>query len=209
MYNDSKQKIKVYFIALLQLYKILMGTFLTIFIPQQCEEHVCTIPELFVKPSLIFKIGFMWNIVSFLSILSTYMIEIQRENWLISHLEYDEENMMSVDLIDHGIERKLKSYNFIYLNDVRRTCRIFALNYLFSAFVIMNHYADYSTITSYISFAILILSKLNDSYKVAEESYKEEKSLSAYIKKPLLFTAVDLDLYHTSIMPGSFIYQSL
>ena len=41
--TDNKQRLKVSFSFLLEFYKVVMGTFLTIFVPQNCGENACSL----------------------------------------------------------------------------------------------------------------------------------------------------------------------
>ena len=42
---DTKERIKVIFLFIFQSYKILMGCMLVLFVPQVCDEEVCTLSE--------------------------------------------------------------------------------------------------------------------------------------------------------------------
>ena len=43
--EDLMQRIKVGAIFLLQLYKVTTGTLLSLFIPQSCDNRICTVVE--------------------------------------------------------------------------------------------------------------------------------------------------------------------
>ena len=45
---DSKQRIMTAFYMILEFYKIIMGTFLVVFVPQQCGDQLCTATENFM-----------------------------------------------------------------------------------------------------------------------------------------------------------------
>ena len=45
---DTKQRIFTTLSMFTEFYKVMMGTFLTIFVPQQCEETVCTLSQNYI-----------------------------------------------------------------------------------------------------------------------------------------------------------------
>ena len=47
--EDIKQRIKVCGITVLQVYKIITGTMLSLFIPQSCGDKMCTLTENYEK----------------------------------------------------------------------------------------------------------------------------------------------------------------
>ena len=69
------------------------------------------------------------------------------------------------------------------------------MNFILSGtYIAYFNFLDLSTITSYFSFALLILSKLYDSYNIGKKSHKNDIALSAYIKEPLWFNTIDIDV---------------
>ena len=40
--TDTKQRVKTVLSMCLEFYKVLMGTFLVVFVPQQCDDKICT-----------------------------------------------------------------------------------------------------------------------------------------------------------------------
>ena len=59
--QDIIQRIKVSFIFILQFYKITTGTMLTLFVPQNCKDHVCTITENYENNDNYHKIAIYFN----------------------------------------------------------------------------------------------------------------------------------------------------
>ena len=57
--EDIKQRIKVVGIFFLQSYKILMGTMSSIFIPQHCEDRMCSLTENYNNSEVYHKIFFI------------------------------------------------------------------------------------------------------------------------------------------------------
>ena len=42
---DTKERMKIILIFLLQSYKVLMGSMLVLFVPQMCDDKVCSIQD--------------------------------------------------------------------------------------------------------------------------------------------------------------------
>ena len=43
--QDFKQKMGMYSSFIMEFYRVLMGSFLTIFVPQKCGDHICTMND--------------------------------------------------------------------------------------------------------------------------------------------------------------------
>ena len=48
--QDFKQKTNVVTTLVLEIYRVLMGAFLVAFVPQKCEDTVCTLNENMTRP---------------------------------------------------------------------------------------------------------------------------------------------------------------
>ena len=68
-----------------------MGTFLTIFVPQQCDYGVCKIYDNVLRNSIFHIVANTWNTFTFFVVCHLYWIELKRENWAIEYLEIDED----------------------------------------------------------------------------------------------------------------------
>lgn len=195
--NDLKQLFYVIMTTLLELYKIGMGTFLIYFVPQKCDDHVCQMMEL--TPTLYHRIGLCVNAFTLCMILFTYMWELRREKWCINHLDSDKgvayNNLTYILSGRWSIEKKLRSLNLHYIRALRLTSFVCFINFLSSGYIIYTRYLDTSTITSYLSFALLLLTKLRSSYSVGKQSYHKNLALSALMTEPLSFNILDKDQY--------------
>ena len=85
------------------------------------------------------------------------------------------------------------------------------MNFVLSGtYIAYFNFLDLSTITSYFSFALLILSKLYDSYCIGKKSHKNNIALSAYMKEPLLFNTIDIDVVNDRAeLPNDYNYRPL
>ena len=90
--QDIVQRIKVAGIFMLQFYKVLTGTMLTLFVPQACPEitdgsgvsnpdgvRICTITENLENNEIYHRFTLYFNLLSFLSFIYVYILELKRE----------------------------------------------------------------------------------------------------------------------------------
>ena len=54
---DTQQRIKTVLSMCLEFYKVLMGTFLVVFVPQQCNDQICSMSENFYNGSTLNYVG--------------------------------------------------------------------------------------------------------------------------------------------------------
>ena len=87
--GDTKERIRVFFLFMLEVYKIAMGTFLTLFVPHNCAETDEECIAVSNTPTTLSTVTIWTNGVTFSSIVVLYAIELARENWCIHHLDID------------------------------------------------------------------------------------------------------------------------
>lgn len=117
---DAKQRIKILFLFAFQAYKIIMGSFLVLFVPQQCGDHDCTLYELSNSYLGYNQLCVIWNVFTLLSFLYLYLVELRRENWMITYLDNNGEFMSAtLDPIDNEYETdEMTKWNSSYINAV-------------------------------------------------------------------------------------------
>ena len=64
-----------------------MGAFLVAFVPQKCEDTVCTLNENMTRPDTMSIIAISFNSITFFTFLCLYYVEVKRENKLITYLD--------------------------------------------------------------------------------------------------------------------------
>lgn len=133
---DSKQRITTAFYMLLEFYKIIMGTFLVVFVPQQCGDQLCTATENFMATESLRVGANACNFVTFASIGTLYFIELKRENWCIKYLDIDEEK--SNTNLDDEIEmypafkKQMNKLNNQYIKAVYVSLFLMIVNFVVS-----------------------------------------------------------------------------
>jgi len=180
--------------SLLQLYNISIGTMLTVFVPQKCDNHSCSIIEIINTHNTVHDIALVWNSFTFLVFIVTYGVEMMRERWCVEHLENNPFNPVGeiyIFLQDYpDLEFKIKSLNFYYICWVKLAYFTYMINILISGLSVGQNYLDVTTITTFFGFVLLIMYKLNTSFRVGCHSYDESIAYSAYNKYYMKYNTI-------------------
>ena len=203
---DFIQRIKVSGLFFLQLYKITTGTLLTLFIPQKCESfnstdvietNICSLNDNYVNNNIYHKRTLYWNIMTMTLFLGYYMIELYRENWSIQYLDIDN------DKPDNSLKEIIKNYkdldvkmdriNLYYYYTVKATIISYFINLLLMIKILKDDYHSSTTLSCFMSFSLLVLMKLYNSYTVANQSVHNDKMMSAYMSEFVSFNVIDKD----------------
>lgn len=195
--EDNKQRISTGLAFILEFYKILMGTFLIAFVPQKCDDHVCTLSENIYNTSTLHLVSNIYNLISFAFVINFYRSELKREHWCIKYLDID--HAKPNDNLDTQIEEypKIKS-DMVALNKEYLLSTYLALFFLITNFIISSvsigyDYVGTNTLTSIISFFILVVTKVSGAYNVGKTSVHDERAFSAYMKTPVTYNVIDYD----------------
>lgn len=194
---DTKQRISTAFFMLLEFYKVLMGTFLVVFVPQKCNNKICTMSENFFNGGVLNTMGNSSNIITFASIGTLYVLEYQREYWCIKYLDIDDEK--STNNLDLEIEaypkykKQMARLNRDYIYGVYISFFFMIVNFVLSGVTVYQSYAGTNSITTFLSFFMLVSAKLYSAWNVGSLSIKHERANSAYLKEPKTYNTIDED----------------
>ena len=194
---DTQQRIITAFLFLLEMYKLLMGSCLTLFVPQICNSTTCSLTEIIMLDSTLHRVAMGFNAYSLLMFLVFYCVELRRENWCIKYLDMDDSK--SAVHLDAEIEAypaiksKMSSLNRQY-RTITIVCTVSQLvNVAISVADIAQAWAGISSLTPLASYVILIFIKLAMSFQIAQASLQKERALSAFMKAPRTFNTIDED----------------
>jgi hypothetical protein len=204
---DLIQRIKVSGIFVLQAYKILTGTLLTIFIPQKCENYdsilnttetsICTLEQNYNNNDLYHKKTLYWNILTMSLFFGYYFIELKRENWSIQYLDIDHNKpdnaLKEVIKGEEKLDKYMDRLNLYYYNIVKISIVFYIINLSLMIKILYNDYHSSSTISSFISFSLLVCMKLYNSFIVSRESVRNDKMMSAYMSEFVSYNVLDKD----------------
>ena len=195
--HDIVQRFKVGAIFLLQFYKITTGTMLTLFVPQSCGDHVCTIMENYEKEDNYHKIAIYVNAFSMFIFLLCYLIELIREEWCVKYLDIDnnksDNNLRKIIENEPKLNKRMDQLNKLYKNSFLFNCVVYTGNLAVTIKVLKDYYYNSATFSCFVSFVLLVLMKLYNSCLVAYQSVKNDKMTSAYVNEFVSYNVLDAD----------------
>jgi len=198
---DFVQRIKVCGLFFLQSYKIITGTMLSLFIPQNCGGQICSFQQNFENDERYHQVSLCWNTITMISFIALYIYELKRENWSIKYLDIDNDkpdNALKEVIVKHVyLDKHMDSLNHIYYQIVKLTVFMNFVNIGIVIKILNQNYHSQSTISCFISFTLLILMKLYNSFNVAYQSVKNDKMMSAYMSEFVSFNVLDKDYLET------------
>jgi len=195
--QDVIQRVKVCGFFFLELYKITTGTLLSLFVPQKCDEHVCTITENLNNKETYHSIVMYTNFVSMFLFLSYYIVELYREEWCVRNLDvdnnYSDNHLKQIIIKLPNLNDRMDKLNKIYYHLFNLNCFIYTINLGISIKLLKDNYHSSATISSFCSFVLLVLMKFYGSYEVSRKSIKEDKMTSSFIKEFISYNVIDKD----------------
>ena len=211
--QDIIQRIKVMGIFILQFYKILTGTMLTLFVPQAClqsEEitngssiiipdrvRICTITENLENNEIYHRFTLYFNMLSFFCFIYVYILELQRENWSIKYLDVDKDKsdnaLKSIIVNEPKLDKKMDRLNKLYFYGLSVTAFVYMINMILMINILYQDYHSASTLSCFVSFTLLVTMKLYNSLSIAYYSVKDDTMLSAFLTEFVSFNVLDKD----------------
>lgn len=196
--QDFNQKTNVILTLVLEIYRVLMGAFLIAFVPQKCDDHICSLTENMNRSDSVSIVAISFNSITLLTFIILYFIEVKRENKLITYLEdnkFQPVDNQSVGTVLRKLSYKRKNtiwnYDRYYQKAGYFSTIAFVLNAILSSIVVYGHYLDSKTVTVYITNILFMGSKVYDVYTTVNT--KRNIFYSAYLKKKVQFNDVDPD----------------
>ena len=196
--HDFTHKMNVYISFIFELYRVVMGSFLLLFVPQKCGEELCTMFEPVSSGNQLTHAAFGVNITTFCLFLTMYFAEITRENKMITYLHVNKEEPCDDDAVHDALQRlPVDKKQAILLWDKRylRTGQValfgFVANVVLSTMVIYDNYLDSKTLSALITNILFMALKINETYSITNTS--ENIFYSAYLNERVQFNDVDPD----------------
>jgi hypothetical protein len=199
--QDNNQKINVTISVALELYRVLVSSLLILFVPQDCDGHLCTLTENMEPDSKIYTTGLFFNFATMFVFLLMYTLEVKRENRLITYLDVNKS--IACDNTSVGqVLQKLpnEKQNSILVLDMyyQKAAYVamvsFVINSIISGIVVYQYSLGNQTTTTIITNILFMVSKLSDVYLTVNT----EKNVfySAYLKGKIQYNDVDPDKVH-------------
>ena len=195
--DDTKQRIKVTGIFFLQSYKILTGTMLSIFLPQKCDNEMCSLTDNYNNSEVYHRVVFSWNCFAAFMFTCSYLIELYREEWCVKYLDidnnYPDNSLKSIIIQDKQLDKKMDQLNLYYYRTLCVNTSVYFVNMLLTLKMMNDSYYNNSTLSCFVSFSLLVMTKLYNSLNVAYNSVKYDKMMSAYMSEFVSYNVLDDD----------------
>ena len=196
--QDTMQKINVGMTLLLEVYRVLMGALLVSFVPQKCDDHICSPTENLYAGNGLYIAGFVVNFLTLAAFLALYVIEVKRENRMITYLEVNPHNPNSSESVGEALLKlpATKRQNILDLDKIYQrggyfVTSAFAFNSVLSAIVVFDNYLDSKTVTAYLTNVLFMAAKVNNVYAIANTD--QNVFYSAYLTNKVQYNDVDPD----------------
>jgi hypothetical protein len=198
--NDQNfnQRVGVLSTIIFEIYRVVMGAFLMVFVPQNCGGDICSMVQNVERNDTPSRGAIYLNSITLLSFLMLYIIEIQRENKLITYLDVNKFNStdnksVGIALLQLTPEKMndIWDYDKMYQKSGYICISTFIINSVCCAFVINNHYLDTTTLTVFLTNVLFMGLKVSDVYSIVNT--KKNIFYSAYLKQRIQFNDVDVE----------------
>ena len=102
--QDFQQKTTMVVSVSIELYRVMVSSLLLLFIPQSCENQMCTLSDNLNETDHLYKIGFILNYITVAAFVLMYITEIRREEKLIKLLEVNPTISTDTDSVGQRLE---------------------------------------------------------------------------------------------------------
>lgn len=196
--QDFTQRISVVSNVLLELYRVITSSLLIIFVPQFCDDHICTLEDnLQWDPKLqIYNVTIVFNFLTLFICVSMYTIELRRENRLIKYLDVnprkpnDDEDVAAImAIVPSDKKEKLYQVDREYQIISYIAMVAFGINSILSGIIVNIFYLNDQTNTTFVTYMLFMLLKLVNVYFISNT--KKNVFYSAYLKTNLQFNDLD------------------
>jgi hypothetical protein len=196
--QDFNQKVNVASTLVLEIYRVLMGAFLVLFVPQKCDDTICSLTQNMNRDDTLSQITLGFNAFTMLAFLGLYFIEVKRENKLINYLEVNRFTPVDNESVGESLEKlstikkqNILDYDGYYQKAGYFSTGSFIINAVLSSIVVYSHYLDNKTLTVYLTNLLFMGMKVVDVYSTVNT--KKNIFYSAYLKNKVQFNDVDPD----------------
>jgi len=197
--QDFKQKLGMSVTIIVELYRVLVASFLILFVPQLCDDHVCSFEEnAQTGTDPLYNAGFVMNCITLASFVVMYYAESGRERKLIAYMDVNtkvpSDNQSVGNLLVSLPESKRDTilyFDKLYCRTAYAALVCFITNTILSGFVVYKYYLDDQTTTTFITSVLFMIQKLADVY--ATVNTEQNIFYSAYLRGKIQYNDVDKD----------------
>lgn len=197
--QDTNQKIGVTIAVVVEIYRALIASFLILFVPQSCGDHICSFSENAETGSdPLYNAGFVFNFITMATFVALYYAEVRREIKLIAYLDVNPSRPSDNESVGQVLEKiqpqhkeTILYYDSLYIKAGYTTITCFAINSVLSGLVVYKYYLDDKTTTTFITSLLFVIQKLQQVYV----TLKTDKNIfySAYLSSKVQYNDLDKD----------------
>lgn len=165
--NHYKEKTNIIIEFFIELYRVLIGSCMIIFVPQNCNGNTCTFTEYINNDNIFYYVTFYLNIFTLMSFLILYIIEMTREYRLLDYLDVnnsisnDNESVgKRIDKLDIDKKTYILFIDSLYYKSGYIAIVFFLINTICSSIVIFQHYLNSNTAIGFLTNVIFMAAKL-------------------------------------------------
>ena len=201
--QDFTQKIDMVISFVIELYRVLMGTMLLVFVPQNCGEETCSTLNYMFNNNPEYTANSSINIITLAAFIYLYVVEIKRETTVIDYLDVNKSVACDNASVGKALLLLPENKRMTVLNldhSYQTACYIamvcFLVNTIFSAISVHRNYLDSKTASVFVTNVVFLAGKLIDANALANT----EKNIfySAYLKERVQYNYVDADKIDSS-----------
>jgi len=196
--QDTMQRINVGIQVLLEMYRVITSSLLILFVPQICDDHICTTTENLVWETSTYNTALCFNFISMAFLVNMYYMELVRENRLIKYLSINpdvtnnnEEIGKKLELLSTTKQNKIFKINKNYKISAYCALSIYVLNVMLSSAAVNRYYAGSQTVSTFVTYVLFIATK----FASVKTLVSTDKNIfySAYLVGKVQFNDVDED----------------
>ena len=194
--QDFQQKTIMVISVSLEIYRVMISSLLLIFVPQNCEDHVCSLLENMNEMDNNYKGGFILNYITVGIFVIMYFTEIRREEKLIKLLEVNPTISSDNESVGHRIKifadykkKQLFQVDQQYQYASYIAMFVFIINTIYSWYVIYPHSLGNQTILNFITNILFMVSKLSNVVIIINTD--KHIFFSAYLNTKVQFNDID------------------
>ena len=194
--QDFQQQTNMIISVSLELYRVMISSLLIIFVPQRCDDHVCSLMENLHSDNNTYFIGLIINYLTGIAFVIMYIFEMRREEKLIKLLEVnntistDNESVSKrLDIFPEEKRQKLFAMDSHYQYASYSVMCIYAVNIIFSGIVINDYSLGNQTLVIFLTNLLFMITKLSNVYIIINTD--KNIFFSAYLNTKVQFNDID------------------
>lgn len=161
------QRCLIYAKTAFEIYRIIISSLLTVFVPQQCGGRLCTVNDNLIPENSLEYAALSLNFILVFYFYILYYIEIHRESVINDFLKYDR-NMPTdkahlqrmLGRMNTNIKKIIMDVNFVYRGVGRLLILFFLMNLFLSGAVVYYKYLNNTTLITYTTNSLFMVTKI-------------------------------------------------